>query len=177
MRLPTAREHPTALVARFAAALSEQVGLEVTPRSDVSEDERAVAYVNHGRWMIDCPFGCGAAQEADPDWPLTLCVHCWNEPVGGAWIRVEWPSPKTAEKIERMLVVRPDETTRNWRPGETVAMLGQENVDHGVAASTTVPNDEALRHVLPPVPEQSGGVLLSPLTGRPVPAGMLGGDA
>lgn len=174
MRLTTAHEHPTALVARFAAALSEQVGVEIVVRSDVSEDERAAAYVNHGRWMIDCPFGCGAAQEADPTWPLTLCPNCWNAAVDGRWVRVEWPDEQTADEIERCLLVRPDEQTRNWYPHETVATLCEENVWYGVTADATVPTDKAVAAV---VPLNTDGMVVSPTSGLVVPAGMLRGDA
>ena len=78
------------------------------------------AYVNHGRWVADCPIPfCGQAWLAD-----RIPVECENcgQPPGP----IEWPTEQ--ERIESLLAVRPVPQTRNWLPGETVDDLIAENV-------------------------------------------------
>lgn len=92
------------------------------------------AYVNHGRWLVDCPF-CGSTQVAAKTDRRFLCAgtgSCGNAPAGGAFVPVVWP--KDTEAIEAVLVNRPDPNTRNWLPGETIKDLRRENVEHGIAA-------------------------------------------
>jgi hypothetical protein len=57
--------------------------------------------------VLDCPF-CGAVNE------------------------VLWPSPGMVEGVERLLLMRPDPSTRNWWPNETLHDLMFENGAHGV---------------------------------------------
>jgi hypothetical protein len=87
----------------------------------------AVAYVNWGRWVADCPCGCGGAELVEPDQPF-MCASCWNR--GGAWLPVAWPAERA--QIERTLVERSDARTRNWHPRESVADLRHENRSHGL---------------------------------------------
>ena len=94
---------------------------------------RSYAQVNHGRWVVECPApDCRAALRA----PATVC-DCRDETVCdhpaipcNATIRTVMPND-TAE-IERLLNLRPSRPNRNWYPGETVASLKAENVQHGV---------------------------------------------
>ena len=91
------------------------------------------AYVNHGRWLVDCPF-CGSTQIAAKSDRRFLCAGadgCANAQVGGAYIPVVWP--KDADRIEAELLQRPTPNNRNWMPGETVKDLRRENAEHGVA--------------------------------------------
>lgn len=95
----------------------------------------AVVYANFGRWVAMCPRGCMNAerfgmQEATPGKPggltheIFLCSDCgWTGPA-------VWPA-KAAE-IEALLNLRPLQVNRNWVPGETLADLHIENLEHGV---------------------------------------------
>ena len=88
------------------------------------------ARVNHGRWVAECPEPlCGFAVVADATAPLLLCGQC-----GKGWYTVVFPLEKTA--IEVLLLRRPRvagrPSTRNWLPGETVAMLALENARRGI---------------------------------------------
>lgn len=108
----------------------------------VTQAVTAYAYVNHGRWMIDCPWGCNSAQYAARSDRRFFCVECDS---GGTaqWAPVEWPDDLEVAAIEAALGLRPDETLRNWEPPtmreakhlkpETAADLVAENKDHGVA--------------------------------------------
>ena len=87
------------------------------------------AYVNHGRWVADCPE-CRVGLQL-PRGPHQVkvefvmvgdsCVTC------GAPTRVEMPDD--ADLIEEALKPRPL-INRNWYPAETVADLLAENLLH-----------------------------------------------
>jgi hypothetical protein len=90
-----------------------------------------VAYVNEGRWIAECPNGCGFAIVASEADPVFWCADCG----GDAWQRVLFPRRKRA--IERALLKRPAmhpfyASHRNWLPGETVEALERENEIWGV---------------------------------------------
>lgn len=78
--------------------------------------------VRHGIWKLAC--SCGEHPVYSPEWRLACCFYC-----GAVYEGVE-PPPAMAE-IERVLLLRPQMTTRNWCHPETVDDLRQENADHG----------------------------------------------
>lgn len=84
--------------------------------------------VNHGRWIVDCPF-CTSAQLASLTDPRFLCAECGNVNADGKWLPIVWPAG--AEVLEAALAIRPTEN-RNWSPGESVADLHRENTEHGI---------------------------------------------
>jgi hypothetical protein len=79
------------------------------------------AYVNHGRWVADCP--CNGAELVDPDHKM-LCGSC------GAEHDVQFPGPKTRARIEELLDLR-EPMFRNWT-FEPVSELEAENIEHGI---------------------------------------------
>jgi hypothetical protein len=88
----------------------------------------AIAYVNHGRWLADCPFNCGGARMVQPNVDF-WCVFCGNAEAGGQGVPVDWPSD--AVQVDDVLRYRALERYRNWIPGETIAVLRKENQDNG----------------------------------------------
>lgn len=101
----------------------------------MADELLAVAYASFGRWVAMCPRGCMNAerfgmQEATPGKPggLTdeffLCSEC------GITCRAVWPS--NVREIESLLNLRPLPINRNWLPGETLADLHVENLEHGI---------------------------------------------
>lgn len=75
----------------------------------------AWAYVNHGRWVAECPVDCGGAVSLEPNQPLMHCTECKNI------APVQWPSE--AQEIWDALSERPIPRTRNWFPkGHTLAL-------------------------------------------------------
>ncbi len=109
----------------------------------------AVARVERGVWMADCPRpDCNAAQHAGPDpgggivgglvAPLDAgtvgafrCFTCtWEGPS-------RWPAADERRAIEHVLSFRPVPRTRNWFPHELVRDLVAENVQHGVMSART----------------------------------------
>jgi hypothetical protein len=90
------------------------------------------AHANWGAWAAKCgrcingtPFrhAPGYLRPGTPSWECWLC---------GAVTEVIWPSEKTMRDVERLLMMRPDPTTRNWLPGESVQDLMWENAEHGI---------------------------------------------
>lgn len=84
--------------------------------------ETVSAYINHDRWVADCP--CKGAELVTPGYVM-LCGSC------GAEHKVKFPGPKSRSEIERLLTARPDPYTRNWT-GELVDELLAENIERGV---------------------------------------------
>lgn len=69
---------------------------------------RARAYVNHGRWVADCPTGCGSALELQKGQAMYHCDECMH------LSSVEWPS--NPQEIWDTLLKRKLPRTRNWYP-------------------------------------------------------------
>lgn len=79
------------------------------------------AYVNHGRWVVDCPTAyCTQAWLATPG-PVT-CSEC------GSTFAPVFPIDK--HLIDAALDARLVPATRNWTIGETVQDLIWENENH-----------------------------------------------
>lgn len=88
---------------------------------------RVAAYVNHARWVCDCPApGCGNAQLVATSDPRFYCAECRNAAWRGAAHEVTLP--RFAEDVERLLNIRPT-SKQNWHPSETIIDLEQENTD------------------------------------------------
>lgn len=86
-------------------------------------------YVNHGRWLIGCPWcdNVGAYQYASVVDRLFLCHVCFNATVQGRWVRLRWPAQW--KEIEEALLPRPIEA-RTWWDGISVQQLLAENASH-----------------------------------------------
>lgn len=104
------------------------------PRGDVKGEVKP--YVNQGRWVADCPtIGCAGAIVVSVQSPVFYCPDCGNQDNDGAWYQVVFPME--LEAIERELLKRPARDgframNRNWKPGETVALLAAENKTQGI---------------------------------------------
>lgn len=71
-------------------------------------DTPVVAYVNHGRWLADCP-ACGNGMAASREWNLALCI------CGCGAIYAAVVFPPDADAIEHELVDLPV-VEQNWQP-------------------------------------------------------------
>lgn len=58
-------------------------------------------------------------------------MTCWD---CGTDVEVIWPPETVVQGVERLLSLRPDVSTRNWWPGETLHDLLADNMAHGVIA-------------------------------------------
>lgn len=77
--------------------------------------------IHQGIWKVDCV--CGNWPIFDPEWQEACCFTC------GAIHQVA--PPKDWRDIEAVLLARPEMTTRNYLPGETLDDLRAENFAHG----------------------------------------------
>lgn len=98
---------------------------------------RALAYVNFGRWIADCPTECGGALALNPGETSFFCA-----PPGGCGFMAEVEWPGNADEIWNVLNERQAPKNRNWFPlghslalragcpsGQTVAQLREEAAD------------------------------------------------
>ena len=97
--------------------------------TDTHKTVTVTPVVNHGRWLIPCPW-CFSASAASRHDHRFFCVECRNSAIDGKWLTVKWPASK--DVIEGLLVMRPDPRNRNWTPSETVTDLFAENESRGV---------------------------------------------
>lgn len=79
--------------------------------SDLVRPTAAVAYVNEGRWVCDCPApDCTSAAKLTPGQFMFSCLDCH------LLAEITWPDPREAHEIWQVLSARPDVTKRNWFP-------------------------------------------------------------
>ncbi len=92
------------------------------------------ATINQGRWIAECPAGCGNAIVVSQAFPYYICVDCGSDENDGNWYNVIFPRTKKA--IETELLKRSAKKpfwadTRNWTT-ESLATLREENRVLGV---------------------------------------------
>jgi hypothetical protein len=95
----------------------------------------APARVNHGRWIVDCPAGdCLAALRVEGATGVCDCRddNVCDHPEIPHDLAFAVERPADADEITRILDLRPTRPSRNWYPGETLAEVKAENVEHGV---------------------------------------------
>lgn len=98
--------------------------------------ERPLAYVNHGRWLVDCVRrDCANAEQLTGGQSVAVCQNC------RLLLDVTWPADP--DGVWDALACRPVPQTRNWYPtghhlalrwglphGQTPADLRVETADH-----------------------------------------------
>lgn len=125
---------------RWAAIKLRNDSMPDIPDAD-SPADFVDAHINHGRWMAECPAGCGHAIVAGrpPDGGDNTLYICLSPPLmcpaAKVWYVVRYPRLKRA--IERVLMKRPTKrpfyaSHRNWFVGETVPELKKQNEEMGV---------------------------------------------
>lgn len=95
-------------------------GRDVQPYDD---DTPRDAYINHGRWVMDCV--CNGAGLTSLALGISCCFDC-----GRVFTAIRFP--RNAKRIEGLLLARPALDSRNWRD-ESLAILRDENAQKGVA--------------------------------------------
>lgn len=109
-----------------------RTGLRAPQTAGVADGVAALARVYRGWWDAICPAaGCNGAEYVWREDARLFCHACGNRHAGGRWVAVVFPAELV--EIERLLSLRPDELTRNWLPGETVAELVEQNAALGIA--------------------------------------------
>ena len=97
---------------------------------------RAVATVNHGRWIAECPLQCdgqpcSGSECVTEDDKVFLCLSCGNQEINGNFLQVDFPPPGLRHKFELSLAMRPEQY-RNWFADETPNKLAEENRKHNL---------------------------------------------
>ncbi len=116
--------------ARMVPLAARQLVQVPTPDVVDAKAPPAEAWIYRTWWVATCP-DCGRCTcFVWKDEPVFMCISCWNGKIGGRWRSVKFPVE--AEEIERTLEVRIYPDNHNWRPGETVADLHRENLEHGL---------------------------------------------
>jgi hypothetical protein len=92
-------------------------------KQEIDENQTVTAFINHGRWIVTCPF-CPGAELASKTNPVFICQSCWNSEIGGKQLTVLFP--EKVKDIEDALTVRPLDN-RNWETTETVETLLADN--------------------------------------------------
>ena len=140
--------------------LEYQYGLHHDGALPAAGDNRppALTFVNHGRWLWQCP-GCFTAvqvSESGDGADLTFCPACF----GQEFVQPEFPAERA--EIEAELLRQPgyrwNAPFRNWEPGDSVAYLqertakAQAQIDQGEtfvrAASIATPRTWSVGEVL-----------------------------
>ena len=92
----------------------------------------SLVYMNHGRWVVDCPHPecawsyLAVTDDGRPRYQ-TACAGDHTGPGCGSRIDVTWPPLDAALELERVLYARAAPMNRNWRWPETVDGLHAEN--------------------------------------------------
>lgn len=114
--------------ARGAEWIHHALGVPTAARLNVgiAKDAPVEVYVNHGRWVVECP-DCNGAQLACRTDPRFMCNECGNVVCGNLWRPVVWPPNSTS--IDSMLQNRPVRN-QHWYPAESKTGLAIENLMH-----------------------------------------------
>lgn len=96
---------------------------------DAHPRNKVRAIINHGRWIVKCPF-CPGGECVDPNEPVFFCLSCGNSDNAGHVMDVQFPDERGM--IEAILLRRPRIENRNWN-GEAPGILMQESLEHNVA--------------------------------------------
>lgn len=104
----------------------KRLGLKPITRIKINDSMMLKARINHGRWIVDCPY-CEGAEAAWKEEKLFLCMSCWNNGTN-EFIPVEFPDE--IEDIESELSKRVKVENQNWVQGETMIKLKAENEAH-----------------------------------------------
>lgn len=94
--------------------------------SDHHESIELDAFINHSRWLVQCPW-CNSAQVVSPVDPQFFCIQCSNEQADYKWVAIKFPADDEVTKIEEALSLRAH-INRNWQIGETSDTLNRENL-------------------------------------------------
>lgn len=84
-------------------------------------NRKAVARVNHGRWIADCPW-CETGMQTRPDWGVAYCAEC-----GAGYERGTVVFPDDHAEIEAVLLTRVKRSQQHWDNRQTLEELVAEN--------------------------------------------------
>lgn len=90
---------------------------------------QSLVYINHGRVIVDCPFGCGNAYIHKDGGTTMVCTG-----PGGCKYMFEVSAPSNLGELYQELAKRPLDKNRNWFPeGHPIAVRGGFAMGQSVA--------------------------------------------
>lgn len=89
--------------------------VEPVPMPVALNAPKVAAYVNHGRWLGDCPV-CGSSRNLRHGGPF-WCASCGNQRWQGCAVPVDWPTDADIAAIGEVLSVR-ERANQNYDPAE-----------------------------------------------------------
>lgn len=110
------------------AARTAPIGDSTLPSGKIARGPKAVARVNSGRWIVDCPF-CEGAELWNPETDIFFCCSCRNADAEGAYLRVQIPDAAIRSMVEEHLVRERPLKARHWEPGETLDDLRRQDAE------------------------------------------------
>ena len=126
---PQPGKHPG--IKPILGSIAMRQGVILGPLLEIDTESPVKAQVRSGRWLAQCPECMIEFQYVWLDNPLYMCSSCWNAEVGGIYRTVELPTE--IEEITRLLLRRPDPSTRDWLPSQVIEDLETENIQNGVS--------------------------------------------
>lgn len=123
------------IVQQVCVYLCKQGNLPLPPADwkIIDTSHVALADINHGRWIARCPCCTGGAMYISKVDRTFWCMNCRNACSDYHPIRVVFP-PDASER-ERIMLARPDPTTRSCLYNETIEDLAKENRLRGLPES------------------------------------------
>lgn len=88
----------------FITAMALRNNIKWDGRIDKDEQKALIAYIDAGRWAVECE--CGQPAYADPDYPFAFCALCGNAAIGSAGRSVIFPNFQERHEIEAALLER-----------------------------------------------------------------------
>jgi hypothetical protein len=100
----------------FALANREMHGFMFSQRRDATSfrttRRKLHPYLNHSRWVADCPMDeCNGGLAVWKLNPQACCLDC-----GTIFTQIMWPPDKDIEAVEAFMLFVPFPDHRNWRP-------------------------------------------------------------
>lgn len=139
------RERGVPVAFRAAAMNAKAMRIPLRVTDDIEPSPTVLVRVNHGRWLVDCPW-CNGAQVASITDRRFVCADCFNAPVQGHPLRTAWPSDELRAEIEAEMQLRSD-PARNWMPGETMDDLITERIAAEQEAPAAKTNADLLARI------------------------------
>lgn len=123
------RDQADAQAAALTPELFDELHQAVCQRKVIDRQLDATpltVYINEGRWLVDCP--CGSGVIVTPEWGST--AWCFGEACGRVLTAIAMPDDPN--RIEQIMLDRPDPRTRNMQPDESISDLILENAAIGI---------------------------------------------
>lgn len=110
--------------------VARRSGLHTPDPDRTSSENPSILHISHGRLVATCP-NCQQAEYVWRKGPhVMVCANCGNADIKGRCRIVVMPKPGDLDKIEALLLERPNPANRNWYPEQSLADLVAENEEH-----------------------------------------------